>query len=273
MTARFIDSSGGQIFALARAPHGSVRGAVLLVPPFAEEMNKSRRMYTELAVRLASEGIATVLPDLHGTGDSQGEFREADWQRWKSNLLAAARWAESEGWSVRGVLATRLGCALAMEAMQDGLPGVSGCVFWQPVTDGARFLSQFLRLRVAAALMEEDRAESVGELRSRLKRGEVIEVAGYELTGRLADQIESVRLGELLGSSHCPLDWMEVVREQGSGLPTPSTQTISQARSKGADITVHTTAGGAFWTSVEIVTVPELIDRSVSVLCSRVSAA
>ena len=41
----FLPAAGGQRFCIFHPPRGSVaRGAVLYVHPFAEEMNKSRRM-------------------------------------------------------------------------------------------------------------------------------------------------------------------------------------------------------------------------------------
>jgi hypothetical protein len=48
------------------------------VPPFAEEMNKSRRMIAEVGRRLEGSGVGMLLVDLFGTGDSEGEFAQAD---------------------------------------------------------------------------------------------------------------------------------------------------------------------------------------------------
>ena len=49
VSGQFIDGAKGPIFVLAREPAAGVRGCVLVVPPFAEEMNKCRRMVTEVA--------------------------------------------------------------------------------------------------------------------------------------------------------------------------------------------------------------------------------
>ena len=54
-----------------------------MVPPFAEEMNKCRPMVTEVALGLAESGIASIVPDLYGTGDSGGDFSEGDWETWQ----------------------------------------------------------------------------------------------------------------------------------------------------------------------------------------------
>ena len=50
------------------------RGAVLHLHAFAEEMNKSRRMVALQARALAEAGFAVLQIDLHGCGDSGGDF-------------------------------------------------------------------------------------------------------------------------------------------------------------------------------------------------------
>ena len=97
-----------------------------------------------------------MLPDLYGTGDSGGDFADASWDVWQSDIARTARWCAERGWPVQGVLAIRLGCALAVAAMASGgLPPVARSVLWQPIFDGRRFLAQFLRLRIAANLMAD----------------------------------------------------------------------------------------------------------------------
>jgi hypothetical protein len=45
----FIDGAQGRLFVLLRAPARAAAPAVLVAPPFGDEMNKSRRMVTDLA--------------------------------------------------------------------------------------------------------------------------------------------------------------------------------------------------------------------------------
>jgi exosortase A-associated hydrolase 2 len=267
LVARFLGPNGRRIFVVSRRPAARRSGAsVLLAPPFGEEMNKTRKMYTDVAVALAQRGVASVLPDLFGTGDSDGEFRDADWDRWVENLSLAAQWMADEGWPVRGVLGTRLGCSLAAQAVRAGGLTLRTSVFWQPVADGSKFLTQFLRLRVAASMMEQDNKETVGGLRQRLRSGEIIEVAGYEVSQRLADQVENVRLKDALGAGLGDLHWAEVVREAQSPLPADAERTLTQVRSAGIEPRVHLAAGEAFWTSTEIVRLPALTAHTVNAL-------
>lgn len=268
VAAHFIGEPDRRIFLVTRRPAAARGGAVLLVPPFGEEMNKTRRMYADVAHGLMLRGIASVLPDLFGTGDSEGEFREATWDRWIRDISSTLAWMETEGWPVRAVLATRLGCSLAGEALLASGAAMNATVFWQPVADGSRFLVQLLRLRVAASMMEPGRNETAGGLRQRLRDGETLEVAGYEIAPRLAEQLDGVRLGAALGKHLGAWHWMELVRDAQAALPAEADRSITQARANGLEPTVRTIAGEPFWTSTEIVRNAALTRETIDVLCA-----
>lgn len=257
--ARFIDGQRGRLFVLLRHPAKLGGGpCVLLVPPFAEEMNKSRRMLSELATVLAARGAATLLADPYGTGDSEGDLRDADWNVWRDDLARAAWWARGTGWPVTGLLGVRLGCLLAAQLAPGLAPAVERTVFWQPVTSGERYLTQFLRLRVAASMME-DRKETVAELRARLSAGETLEVAGYELAAGLARQIDAIALQTALTRAVGQLTWIEVTRDAAAPLPAAAGRAIEACSALSIPIEPTTAAGEPFWSTTEIVTVPELV--------------
>jgi exosortase A-associated hydrolase 2 len=272
ITPGFLAGARGQIFALTRRPPARSGHGVLIVPPFAEEMNKSRRMFTDVATGLARRGLATVVPDLFGTGDSEGEFREADWDVWADDLQRVARRSAEEGWPIRAVLCTRLGCMLGAQVARS-LPGLTRTVFWQPVLDGDRFLTQFLRLRVAASMMDKDRKETVAQLKEQMRSAQFIEVSGYELSARLASQIESQRLPPALGTHLGVLHWMEVVRDLDAPLPTPHAACIEKAKASGIEVELEKVLGEPFWQSTEIVRIAELTGRTVEALASAGASA
>jgi len=251
---------------LSRRPAVTEGRAVLVVPPFAEEMNKSRRMITQVAQQLSARGVATVIPDLFGTGDSAGEFGDGDWDVWKDDLRRAMEWSLRSGWRVARMLCTRLGCALAAETARDAGMSLEGTVFWQPVPDGQQFLNQFLRLRVAASMNMEDRRESVAGLREQLHGGKSLEVAGYEISPWLADQLDQIRLGSAIGPWLGELTWMEVVRACDAPIPRRSEEIIKGALARGLTVTVKTVNGVPFWASTEIVSLPDLIAGTVDAL-------
>lgn len=262
----FLPSRAGEIFLLVRSPP-QPRGSVLVVPPFAEEMNKCRRMVTEAALELCSMGHAVLVPDLYGTGDSKGDFAEARWELWQEDLQTVCAWGEANGMGVRGVLAIRLGAALSVSAAREGrLPTVATTVFWQPVLDGAKYLTQFLRLRTAGNLLAEGERESVADLRARLAAGERIEVAGYELTGGLTADLDAIvqppEVPSRLGTVH----WMEIVRTPEGRLSPTSKATIERLQGSGSRVTQHTFIGEPFWATVEITRIREMTQATGRVL-------
>lgn len=268
--ARFIDGARGRILVVARFPRASSGQAVLIVPPFAEEMNKSRRAIALLADALAARGIATLLPDLGGTGDSAGEFADADWDAWRRDVAAAAGWADAEGWPVHAVLGIRLGCVLAAEAVSRMPRPVSRTVFWAPVQDGQTYLTQFLRLRVAATMVSDGPAETTAILRSRLLAGEVVQVAGYALGPRLARQLDEIRLADAVSPALGELCWMEVTRTEPPEMTEAASRAIEKARASGARVTPRAVGGEPFWASTEIVVNRPLLDGTIATLAGQI---
>ena len=82
----FLDLTSGRLFSLkVFAARNSQNKAIIFIPPFAEEMNKSRKMMKSM-LEVAAEHGDGFLFDLFGTGDSQGHFEQATWAKWKQNL-------------------------------------------------------------------------------------------------------------------------------------------------------------------------------------------
>jgi exosortase A-associated hydrolase 2 len=266
LQAQFIDGGHDRILVVSRVPAGQLRGAVLIAPPFAEEMNKTRKIFADLATALSRAGVVSVLPDLFGTGDSAGEFRDARWDLWKENLQRVVDWIASSGWQLAGVVGVRLGCALVAEMLRDGSHVAPRSVFWQPVLDGERYLTQFLRLRVAASMTDTAGKETVAILRGRLLAGESVEVAGYELAPALAAQIDRVRLADALGLQLGQLTWMELVRGDDGRLPGASQLAVDACVTAGLRVETAAIVGVPFWTSTEVVRNQELVARTIPAL-------
>lgn len=271
LSGEFVGAAGRRIFLLLREPAvaDGNRGSVLVIPPFGEEMNKSRRMITETAQRMCESGVAVIVPDLFGTGDSEGEFREAEVNRWVEDLATACKQAESRAMPVKAILAVRLGCALAVAAQRSGaLPAVEASAWWQPVLDGKRHVAQFLRLRVAGGSMRGDAPETVDELRQRSAAGETLTVAGYELSPSLVTGLEGLTVDTLPAGSG-RLHWFEIVRDAAAAAPLPATRFVEKARNGGSQVSLMTVAGEPFWASTEIVRIQALIEQTALALAGE----
>ena len=90
----FLTAAPGKRFCIYHAPPPDrvCRGAFIYVHPFAEEMNRSRRVVTLQARQFAENGYAVLIIDLFGCGDSTGEFADATWEIWKADLGIAEKW-------------------------------------------------------------------------------------------------------------------------------------------------------------------------------------
>ena len=227
VSAEFVGEAGRRIFILAHHPNNFSGGCVLVCPPFAEEMNKSRRMLTELAQYLAQKDIGLVIPDLYGTGDSEGDFADTSIDQWIDDLACAEKWIESKGWRVESVLGIRLGCLLALSYLATRDMPKRLVIFWQPVLDGARALDQFLRLRVASSLMA-DKKETVASLKARVSAEKKLEISGYTISESLVKGMETLKLDIVGSNGISKLHWFEVLRDLNTILPLPVQNTIKK---------------------------------------------
>ena len=187
LEAFFLPVDPGQRFCILSTPAGAARRAVVYIHPFAEEMNKARRMAALQARQLAAEGCVVLQIDLLGCGDSSGEFSEARWHAWQRDAQTAVRWI-SRRYPVPVTLwGLRLGAMLAADVAQDASLGIEHLILWQPVSNGGQFLSQFVRLRLASEMLASGAATTaLRELTEELRRGGMLEIAGYELHADLA---------------------------------------------------------------------------------------
>jgi exosortase A-associated hydrolase 2 len=263
----FLDGSAGRLFAAHHRPTRAqdTIGHLLVVPPFNEEMNRCRSMVTQQAQALARRGLGTLVLDLHGTGDSEGDFSEARWDTWLADIALAQRWLIDQPGGCKALLGVRLGGILAAQAVnqhQAQLP-VPALVIWQPVPDGKTHLTQFMRVRMAAQL---DRPhlpkETTMAMRDQLARGDTLEVAGYEIHPELAEAIDKARLVDHPPSGNVAVAWLEATTGDKTEAAPASQKVIAAWQSQGAHVAHLPYAGPAFWQVHERVLAPELIART-----------
>ncbi|MGH8720327.1 MAG: hydrolase 2, exosortase A system-associated [Burkholderiales bacterium] len=254
--AFFLPGARGRVFCLHHSP--AQHSQVIVVPPFAEEMNKSRRMFTLLAHALKRHGCGVLIPDLYGTGDSEGDFADARWEIWQDDLTLAWRHLVNQGARTVSLLGLRLGALLAMECVCGERVAAKRVLLWQPVVSGNAFMTQFLRLRIAANMAAANQ-ETTQSLREKLAAGEALEVAGYRLAPELASAIDAASMRALSMRDSLALNWMEI----GSAVSSAGRRIIDDWRNS-ATVTESVIAGPPFWSTSEITLAPELIERTVA---------
>lgn len=260
------DVGGGQRYCLYQPAVGECRGALVYVPPFADEMNKSRRMAALLALELARHGIASLRIDLHGCGDSSGDFADARWESWRDDVGLASTWLEQRSGHRPALLGLRLGALLAMDYAANTEPDQAPhqLILWQPVLDGATALTQFLRLRMAGAMMSATGAaeNSTAALRTMLAAGQSLEVAGYDLSPQLALAMDGLKLAPL-GRAGCALHWFDIGQPERATSPATD-KALAGLRERGVEVALTRVDGPAFWGAQEIATCQPLLEATAA---------
>ena len=253
---------------------GAIRGLVLYIHPFAEEMNKARRMAALQARALAQAGFSVLQLDLLGCGDSSGDFGDAHWEAWIRDVVLGCRWLRGHGdtrdesadtvplwlWGLRA------GCLLAVEAAKH-LDETCNFLFWQPPSSGKPLLRQFLRLSVAGDMLGNQSNGSMQSMRNKLTAGSAVEIAGYTLDSSVAAGLEEAELVPPAGRANVRrMEWFELSTSEHASLIPASAKTIAEWQRAGFHTSSQLVRGPAFWQTNEIEIVPALIAATVDAL-------
>jgi len=267
----FLKSGEGQRFCLFHRPEGACRGAILYVHPFAEELNRSRRMAALQARAFAALGYGVLQIDLYGCGDSSGDFGDARWDLWKQDLGAGAAWLQQRLGQPVTLWGLRLGALLALDYARGAAHPVDAMILWQPVLSGSTCLTQFLRLRMANAMLAEAGTvhTDTRALREALRAGETLEIGGYDLAPPLAAALDAIDPPEAMAPA-CPVHWIEAVNGASQSLPAAAARVSAEWQRQGVDLHFHAVPCPPFWTTAEITVSPAWIGATSDAL--RVSA-
>ena len=269
----FLDDQGCKLFAVYYQPPAKqqVEKIIIHIPAFADEMNKARRMVSSQAREFAKQGYGVLVLDLFGTGDSEGSFSEATWAIWKQNIKAAYTWACQQGATSVSLWSLRSGALLAMDFVAESHAKINTLLAWQPVLNGELFIMQFLRLRVAAAMMDKQAPqEKTADLKQQLLDGSAVEVAGYLLNSKLVTPLIGLSVNDMSLSTITRIRFFELVTSEDKPVTAITTHFIEDRCNKNQDASFTKVVGSAFWSAQEIVEVPELLSATVVALKSTI---
>lgn len=261
---------GGQRLYLHHTPSTgqALKGAVLYIHPWAEEMNKSRRMAALASHALAVEGWAVLQVDLLGCGDSSGDFGDATWQAWIDDVTGAAQWlAARHPGAPLWLWGLRAGALLATEAAPH-INAPLNLLFWQPALQGKALLQQFLRLKAVAQLAVGGGKAILHAARAELAASRPVEVTGYVLPAALARGLEAATLAPPLPSAlpSGRLVWLEVSSQAEATLAPAAHAALPRWHAAGWQLQGQVVTGPAFWQTTEIEDAPALLAATVAAL-------
>ena len=261
----YIGGGKGALFALHYEPATRTEQTpcVIVVPSFAEEMNRCRYMQTMLAQAITTQGFALLAVDPFGTGDSQGEFEQASWEQWINDTVSACDHATHLGYNQQSMLGIRLGALLAAAAAAK-CDHLQQLIFWQPVTSGKVALNQFLRIKIAASIGREEEAGTTAQFEEQLAGGNSIEVAGYDVSPELYYGIQSAHMNNHMSLTCTPIHWFTVLASEERKTPRGDIQVMEKWRENGARVSHQTVIGPAFWQAHERTLAPDLITATAA---------
>lgn len=264
------DGRGDQRFCLYHPSRGPVtQGSVMYVHPFGEEMNKSRRMAAMQSRAMAKAGYAVLRMDLLGCGDSAGDFGDATWKAWVSDVVLGCHWLRERSTAPLWLWGLRAGCLLAAEAAQQ-LVAPYNFIFWAPAPAGKTLLQQFLRLKVAGDMLGRATKGITEGLRQQLAEGTAVEIAGYVISPGLAHGMEQSVLtppDARHGATAPPkLEWYEMSTRVEASLSPVAQKSIDHWKQNGFQVQTHFINGPSFWQTQEIEDATALVLATTSAL-------
>lgn len=261
INAFFLEHEQGALFCIHYIPVlTAIRGSVLYLHPFAEEMHKSRRMAALQARRFAEQGYAVLQVDLTGCGDSTGDFADATLDIWLRDAQRAYAWLAAHTTAPISLWGLRSGASLAVR-LACTLPDIEQLLLWQPTGSGELFLNQFLRIKLASNMLSGAQTQTgTTDLRAQLAAGEAIEVGGYGLNPAMAQQLAELKLAE--HTPPCPVFWLELGIQDAEAVSPASQRIVDGWRRAQVKVQTLTLTGEPFWLTQEITECPALIEAT-----------
>jgi exosortase A-associated hydrolase 2 len=237
--------------------------AVILAPPFGEEMNRSKRMFVLCARQLANLGFHAICFDYAGTGDSEGDWEEFGYVDWQQNLKDVCEYAYRQELCEVGLIALRLGAPLAAKLLAEKELHIKHCVFWDPIENGQDFFRQLMRTKLVAEMAVGGEKKTTKEFLDELELVGHIEIGGYCITKSLAAELNNIKLSDsfptLLQCTN--LDWLQINSSASNNACMPSSISESIQRK----VAFSTVEDIKFWMQQEVTLAPNLLIKTCDI--------
>ena len=222
-TPMWVSTSNGDLYAVEYDTQGTVsRPSVVIAAPDGEEHAWAARTLVTVARALAHHGSVVYRFDHLGQGESEGDYEATTWPSRLADLDAAVHMAQLRTGQTPIVLGVRLGATLALAAVKHATP-MAGLVVWEPVVDPAQYVHQLLRVNVSTQMValgkiERDRSDLIADAR----RGGIISVNGFGLSGPFIDALFALDLDSKIGQLSIPTLWLSTLAADQTVTSNPS---------------------------------------------------
>lgn len=240
-----------QLFGVARGPKNAVR-AWVLCPPFAEEEKTSRRIFTLIAQMLEARGEASLIFSFRGTGDSEGNFVNADLTAWRHDLQAATHQLATRAPGAKiAFLGVRLGASLALQEARS--LGASQLILIEPLLSGRSFLMQQNAKKQIRAQLTDDKASALQTSTP------ADDLDGWQLGSPMKSELSALDLRrETLGFT-AKISVLQVgPREE---ITPPLRDFVQSLRANSPDVESHAVVMPSFWNLIDAPSPHALLTR------------
>lgn len=246
--------SDQQMFAIYQRPVAAddCGEAILICNPFGQEAIRTHRLLKLLADRLVRNGLHVMRFDYRGTGDSDGEDSEIEFEGFLADTLAAHReLLDKSGVSVISWFGFRLGASVAALASSSAVEVPRRLVLWEPIFDGRQYLRELDEAHLAA-LKRDYGARWVldAPLRQRFEAEAGKEALGFTLSATLRESISA-----LMPDNFSKATALEVTMfcEYEENKPRAIDEQVSQAiLQRRRSVAMNPASGGIVWTANEM---------------------
>ncbi|MDP2561298.1 hydrolase 2, exosortase A system-associated [Psychrobium sp. 1_MG-2023] len=265
---RFFDSLDSRLLLTGFESKKVITSCIIVIMPFAEEMNKSRHMVTRFAAELIEKvhhGVAVHIVDLYGTGDSEGDLETATINMWQYNISHLVSFAKEQyPHSSISLLGIRTGALITLDAyLKNFISKDVKLLFWQPVFNGSQFINQFLRLKLMSSMLTGTKL-SMTDLFQELKVHDTLDVCGYVLSHQLINDFEHLNFFNLEQlPPNLNLSWFEIGNAPQATFSPMSQRLINRWQQSENALSVEFIQGETFWKTQEIVINQPLIDATI----------
>lgn len=264
-TSGFIQGCRGRLLLIAR--EGQKQQATIILPPFAEEMNKCRHLFSALMRQLEAKDHSSFLLDNYGCGDSEGDLDTASIPIWREDLLQLLISLRDQGFREVNFIAVRFGTLLLFDLLnQVALPlQPVQLILWQPMFETTKFWQQFLRIKIAEAMASGSKL-SQKELEQQLREGQPLEIAGYPISPDFFHSLLQMQTELPAILTKTKISWFETSQLDDIALPTQRTLAkIQQVNT----VNFRQLKAEPYWQTSELAEADELIRLSVQQLIGR----
>jgi len=259
----FYPFSSGQLFLHAKLDIAT-KNAILILPPFAEEMNKTRHLINTVVQQLIAAGCNSFMLDNFGTGDSEGDLDQASVDIWRHDIQQFIELLQQQGYQRLSVIAIHFGAMQLFDLLNNNslaLP-LQHIVLWQPIFEVKKFWQQFARIKVAEAMASGNKI-SQKDLEQQLLQGDTLEIAGYPISPAFYQSLLNIRAEIPAQLNGCQLSWFETSQIENIALPV---QKMLQQLQQHSDVNFLQFKDEPYWQTTELASADKLIALTVQQL-------